>query len=67
MTATTTAQESVLTLFEAAKRLKVSERTLWQMAKDGDVPHFRVRRQYRFLTSALDEWAVSQCSFGKDK
>ena len=50
----------VLTLFEASKRLKVSERTLWQLAKDNAVPHFRVGKQYRFLSSALNEWAVSQ-------
>ena len=73
MTATTkypgvhTANASeVLTLFEASKRLKVSERTLWQLAKNDAVPHFRVGKQYRFLTSALDEWAVSQFQ-AKDK
>jgi excisionase family DNA binding protein len=56
----------VLTLFEASKRLKVSERTLWQLARDNDVPHFKVGKQYRFLTSALDEWAVSQSQVGKE-
>ena len=50
----------VLTLFEASKWVKVSERTLWQLAKDDAIPHFRVGKQYRFLTSALREWAVSQ-------
>ena len=56
----------VLTLFEAGKRLKVSERTLWQLARDNAVPHFRVGKQYRFLVSALDEWAISQTSTAKD-
>lgn len=59
-------QAQVLTLFEASKRLKVSERTLWQLAKDNAVPHFRVGKQYRFLVSELDAWAVSQCSTAKD-
>ena len=53
--------DTVLTLFEAAKRLKVSERTLWQLAKDKAIPHFRVGKQYRFLSSALDAWAIRQC------
>ena len=46
--------DSVLTLYEASKRLKVSERTLWALAKDNEVPHFKVGRQYRFLVSATD-------------
>ena len=67
MTSTTNARlrqaaqsTEVLTLFEASKRLKVSERTLWQLARDNAVPHFRVGKQYRFLSLALDEWAMSQ-------
>jgi len=56
----------VLTLFEASKRWKVIERTLWQLARDNAVPHFRVGRQYRFLVSALDEWAVSQSQVRKE-
>ena len=57
----------VLTLFEASNRLKVSERTLWQLARDNAVPCFKVGKQYRFLSSALDEWAVSQSQVAKDK
>jgi excisionase family DNA binding protein len=56
----------VLTLFEASKRLKVSERTLWQLTRDKAVPHFKVGKQYRFLSSALNEWAVSQSQARKD-
>jgi excisionase family DNA binding protein len=56
--------DSVLTLIEASARLKVSERTLWQLAKDNEVPHFKVGRQYRFLVSELDAWAISQCKRG---
>jgi len=56
----------VLTLFEASKWAKVSERTLWQLARDDSIPHFRVGNQYRFLASALGEWAVSQSQVGKD-
>ncbi len=50
----------ILTMFEASKLLKVSERTLWQLVKDKAISYFRVGRQYRFLASAIKEWAVSQ-------
>ena len=53
----------VMTLAEAADYLKVSERTLWQRAKDGEVPSFRLGVQYRFLVSQLEAWAIAQ---GKD-
>ena len=56
----TSDQTEVLTLFEASKKLKVSERTLWGLARDNAVPHFRVGKQYRFLSSALEKWALSQ-------
>ena len=52
-----TAIDTVLTLCEAAEFLKVSERTLWQLARDHEIPHFRVGRQYRFTTIQLLEWA----------
>ena len=55
-----TQTDSVLTLHEASQFLKVSERTLWQLAKENEVPHFRVGRQYRFLVSELEAWAKSQ-------
>ena len=50
----------VLTLAEAAKYLKVSERTLWQLAKDGEIPHRRVGKQYRFVYSILLAWAKDE-------
>jgi len=53
------AADEVLTLVEAADFAKVSERTLWQLAKDQEVPHKRVGAQYRFLKSKLLEWMTS--------
>jgi len=59
--------DSVLTLYEASRKLKVSERTLWQLARDNAVPFFKVGKQYRFLSSELDAWAISQSRTGKDE
>ncbi len=38
----TTETASVLTLYEAAEFLRVSERTLWQLAREQQVPHFEL-------------------------
>jgi len=46
----------VLTLQEAARYVRVSEKTLREMAKTGRVPSQRVGREWRFLREALEEW-----------
>jgi len=56
---------TVLTLVEAATFLKVSDRTLWQLASDDKIPHFKVGRQYRFVTANLLEWAGEKHSLEK--
>ena len=52
--------QSVLTLAEASSFLRVSERNLWQRAKSGDVPSFKIGVQHRFLVTELEAWAISQ-------
>ncbi len=59
-----TQQPEVLKLLEAAKLLQVSEKTLWQEAKAGKIPHFRVGKQFRFIRTELLEWARSKNSPG---
>jgi excisionase family DNA binding protein len=46
-------------LAEAAKRLQVSERTLWALAKANKVPHRKVGKQYRFSPAVLKVWMAS--------
>ena len=41
---------------EAAKMLGISERTLWQWAKDGLIPHRRVGRVVLFSPAELDHF-----------
>ncbi|MEQ1904759.1 MAG: helix-turn-helix domain-containing protein [Pirellulaceae bacterium] len=55
--AITTTPEEVLTLHAAAKFLQVSEKTLGQEAKAGNVPHFKIGKQYRFVRAELLAWA----------
>jgi excisionase family DNA binding protein len=49
-------EAEVLDLNEAAALLKVSDRTLWGLAREGEVPSRRVGKQYRFSRAVLLEW-----------
>ena len=53
--AVTVNDDEVLTLAEAAAYLRVSERTLWQLSRDGEIPHRRVGNSYRYLRRVLRE------------
>ena len=55
-TSATTDLRPVLTLAEAAEFLRVSERTLWSQVKAGEVPCFRLGKQYRFSLESLEQW-----------
>jgi excisionase family DNA binding protein len=46
----------VLTLTEAARFIRVSEKTLGGMARDGRIPAQKVGREWRFLRHALEDW-----------
>jgi len=51
-------ERDVLRLSEAAQYVRVSEKTLRELAKTGRVPCQRVGREWRFLRKALDEWLI---------
>jgi len=50
----------VLTLEEAARFIRVSERTLGQLARNSKVPCQRVGREWRFLRTALESWLARE-------
>jgi len=45
-----------MTLAEAAKFIRVSEKTLGERARRGRIPSQKVGREWRFLRHALEEW-----------
>ncbi len=51
-------QERALTVEEAARRLKVSEKKVYRLCKDGTIPHHRVGAAIRIRPEDLD--ALSQ-------
>ncbi len=50
----------VRTIKDVAKLLKVSEKTVYSMAKKGELPAFRVRNQWRIRREDLEVWITSQ-------
>ena len=52
--------EEVLKLKEVASLLKVGEKTVYSMAKSGELPAFKVRGQWRFSRKDLDAWIERQ-------
>lgn len=52
--------DSILTLPEVAHLLKVAEKTVYTMAQRSQLPAFKVRGQWRFKRSDLDQWIEDQ-------
>ncbi len=50
----------ILTLPEAATFVRVSPKTLGDLARNGEVPAKKVGREWRFLRSALEAWLIGQ-------
>lgn len=55
-----TFQELLLKPSEAASRLRISERTLWNLARSGEIPSFRVGRSTRYRPADLEAWIESR-------
>ena len=47
---------AVMTLTEAAEFIRVSEKTLGEMARAKRIPGKKVGREWRFLREALERW-----------
>jgi excisionase family DNA binding protein len=56
--------EMVWTLREAARRLKVSDRTLRKRVRQGVIPHIRFGGKILFPVAALEAWIAKQTRGG---
>ena len=54
------APSEILTLSEAAALIRVSRKTLGELARSQRVPAKKVGREWRFLRSALEAWLAGQ-------
>jgi excisionase family DNA binding protein len=50
----------ILTLPEVAQLLKVAEKTVYTMAQQSEIPAFKVRGQWRFKRTDIDQWIEEQ-------
>ena len=51
---------------DAARALAISERKLWQLTKDGIIPHVKIGRSVRYPADKLREWLASQMKGGAE-
>jgi excisionase family DNA binding protein len=49
---------------EAARRLAISPRTLWQLTRDGIVPSVRIGKCVRYRVVDLENWTQKQVMKG---
>ncbi len=46
----------ILTIKQVSDFLQVNERTIYKLAKSGDIPSFKVGGQWRFKKEDIDSW-----------
>jgi len=51
---------------EAAAALSISERTLWTLTDEGEIPCVRIRRSVRYNPVAIQSWIKVQEDHPKD-
>ena len=54
----TTPLTLLLDAHEAARALRLSERTLWARTKAGEIPHVRIGRRVLYSPAALERWVA---------
>jgi excisionase family DNA binding protein len=52
--------EEILTIQGLADYLQIDEKTAYRMAQGGELPGFKVRRQWRFKRADIDVWIDSR-------
>lgn len=54
--------KEVLTVKQVAEFLQMDERTIYKLAKQGDIPAFKVSNQWRFLKKDIESWVEQKKS-----
>ncbi len=49
-----------MTIREVAEYLKLTEKTTYRLASEGELPGFKVGGSWRFRRSELDKWIKAQ-------
>jgi len=59
--------KKVLTVKQVAEFLQMDERTIYKLAKQGNIPSFKVSNQWRFLKKDIESWVEQKKSEVKEK
>jgi excisionase family DNA binding protein len=54
--------KEVLTAKQVAEFLQMDERIIYKLAKQGDIPSFKVSNQWRFLKKDIESWVKQKKS-----
>ena len=58
-------EDSILTIEEVAKYLRVSERTVYDWAQKGEIPAGKIGTVWRFKKSEVEQWVNERLSTGR--
>lgn len=50
----------ILTIEEAAEYIKLGKRSIYKLAKSGEIPHKKVLNKYRFVREDLIKWVSGE-------
>ena len=62
-----TVDKQVMNVKDLAKYLGFGISKIYQMARNREIPTSRIRGQYRFLKTVIDEWLRKTASLGEKK
>jgi excisionase family DNA binding protein len=60
-------ESEILTLDEVADYLKAGKRTIYRLAKNGEIPAFKFGGTWRFRRQELDVWIAQRIKDNKEK
>ena len=49
-------QQTIMTVREVAKYLRMHEMTIYRMARQGEIPAYKVGNRWRFNRERIEEW-----------
>jgi PTS system nitrogen regulatory IIA component len=61
------AEDSILTIEEVAKYLRVSDRTVYDWAQKGEIPSGKIGTVWRFKKSEIEQWVNERLSSGRGR
>jgi len=60
-------EDTILTIEEVAKYIKISERTIYDWAQKGDIPAGKLGNVWRFRKTEIDQWVNDKLKSNKPK